>query len=83
MSELALAIMMERVYHTLPMFAPSRCRQPYQCLEQGSVALRREAVLPEGVIPSRARFVKGDACALDIEALGSFDAVIASNLLCR
>ncbi|CAN0289984.1 unnamed protein product, partial [Laminaria digitata] len=58
-------------------------RQPYQCLEQGTVVLRREAVLPEGAIPSRARFVRGDACALEVEALGSFDAVIASNLLCR
>lgn len=58
-------------------------RQAYQCLEQGSVTLRREAVLPAGSIPSRARFLRGDACALDVKALGSFDAVIASNVLCR
>ena len=55
----------------------------YQCLEQGSVVLRREAVLPEGAVPSRARFARGDACSLDVDALGSFDAVVASNLLCR
>ena len=55
----------------------------YQCLEQGSATLRREAVLPAGAIPSRARFELGDACALDVETLGSFDAVIASNILCR
>lgn len=72
-----------RVYHTLPMNVSSRCRQPYQCLEQGSVALRRDAVLPGGSVPSRARFVRGDACALDTEALGLFDAVVASNILCR
>lgn len=55
----------------------------YQCLEQGSIVLRREAVLPEGTIPSRARFEQGDACALDVQSLGSFDVVLASNLLCR
>eukprot|EP00904_Undaria_pinnatifida_P006127 jgi/Undpi1/2644/HiC_scaffold_13.g06022.m1 len=58
-------------------------RMEYQCLEQGSATLRREAVLPAGAIPSRARFELGDACALDVETLGSFDAVIASNILCR
>ncbi|CAN0474448.1 unnamed protein product, partial [Hapterophycus canaliculatus] len=58
-------------------------RTEYECLEQGSVVLRREAILPEGVVPSRARFERGDACSLDVRTLGSFDAVLASNLLCR
>ncbi|CAM9134685.1 unnamed protein product [Pylaiella littoralis] len=58
-------------------------RTEYECLEQGSIVLRREAALPEGTIPSRARFFEGDACSLDVEKLGSFDAVLASNLLCR
>lgn len=58
-------------------------RTEYECLEQGSVVLRREAALPEGTVPSRARFSQGDACSLDLETLGSFDAVLASNLLCR
>ncbi|CAN0533440.1 unnamed protein product, partial [Laminaria digitata] len=40
-------------------------------------------VLPEGAVPSRARFARGDACSLDVDTLGSFDAVVASNLLCR
>lgn len=55
----------------------------YQCLEQGEVVSPRVACLPEGAVPSRARFAEGDACALDVPALGSFHAVLASNLLCR
>lgn len=58
-------------------------RTEYEYLEQGSAVFRREAVLPEGTVPSRASFSQGDACSLDVEALGSFDAVLASNLLCR
>ncbi|CBN77361.1 conserved unknown protein [Ectocarpus siliculosus] len=58
-------------------------RTQYEYLEQGSAVFRREAFLPEGTVPSRARFSQGDACSLDVKALGSFDAVLASNLLCR
>lgn len=58
-------------------------RTEYECLEEGSVVLRREAALPEGTVPSRASFSQGDACSLDVEKMGSFDAVLASNLLCR
>eukprot|EP00903_Cladosiphon_okamuranus_P013496 g12571.t1 len=58
-------------------------RTEYEYLEQGSAVFQREAVLPEGTVPSRASFSQGDACSLDVEALGSFDAVLASNLLCR
>lgn len=60
---------------------PSRIE--YEYLEQGSAVFRREAALPEGTQPSRASFAQGDACSLDVETLGSFDAVLASNLLCR
>lgn len=59
------------------------CRAEYNSLEQGSVVSRKEACLPDGTIPSRARFEQGDACSLDVGKLGSFDAVLASNLLCR
>ena len=58
-------------------------RTEYEYLEQGSAVFRREAVLPEETVPSRASFSQGDACSLDVEKLGSFDAVLASNLLCR
>lgn len=58
-------------------------RAEYEYLEQGSAVFRREAVLPEGTVPSRASFEQGDACSLDVGTLGAFDAVLASNLLCR
>lgn len=73
-----------------PLFPPpheqrilTSSRTEYEYLEQGSAIFRREAVLPEGTVPSRASFFQGDACSLDVETLGSFDAVLASNLLCR
>ena len=59
------------------------CRAEYKYLEQGSAIFQGEVVLPKGTVPSRASFSQGDACSLDVETLGSFDAVLASNLLCR
>ncbi|CAN0369217.1 unnamed protein product, partial [Discosporangium mesarthrocarpum] len=61
---------------------------PYQSVEEGDVHLPRVAELPAGVMPARAEFSWGDACALDGQQLdgqqlGTFDAVLASNLLCR
>lgn len=55
----------------------------YQSLQEGHVVALREATLPDGTIPSRTRFMQANACSLPLQALGTFDAVLASNVLCR
>ncbi len=50
--------------------------------DEGHLETVLRASLPEGIDPSRLRFVKGDAMALP-EDLGTFDRVHAVNLLCR
>lgn len=57
-------------------------RLEYEAHIQGDVRETRVARLPDGVRADRTRFLQGDACALSAD-LGTFDAVFASNLLCR
>lgn len=54
----------------------------YEYLIEGERAERASAVLPDGIDPSRTSFEAGDAMALR-DDLGSFDVVLAANLLCR
>lgn len=54
----------------------------YEYLVEGERAERASAVLPHGTDPSRISFEEGDAMALRKD-LGSFDVVLAANLLCR
>ncbi|TMW64271.1 hypothetical protein Poli38472_012893 [Pythium oligandrum] len=49
---------------------------------QGDITEARIARLPDGANPERVSFQQGDACNL-APSLGKFDAVFASNLLCR
>lgn len=59
-------------------------RMDYELRVEGEVSERVTAALEDGVDTSRVRFVQGDACALPAGlGLGSFDAVLASNLLDR
>lgn len=54
----------------------------YEAHIQGDIRETRSARLPAGAQPSRTQFTQGDACNLS-PSLGTFDAVFASNLLCR
>lgn len=51
-------------------------------LEEGSVQTALDVALPDGVFPDRVSFEQGDAMELR-QDLGSFDRVLAANLLCR
>ncbi|KAJ0400699.1 hypothetical protein ATCC90586_008602 [Pythium insidiosum] len=55
---------------------------PYDAQIQGDVRESRVARLPQGSRPERTQFQQGDACNLS-PSLGQFNAVFASNLLCR
>ena len=61
----------------------------YQALVEGTLMETRTAFLPKEVNASKCQFVVGDACNMfDIalpggRQLGTFDAVVAANLLCR
>jgi putative 4-mercaptohistidine N1-methyltranferase len=57
-------------------------RLDYQSLEEAGLFASRTALRPDGVMPDRVRFARGDAMALD-PGLGAFDLVHAANLLCR
>ena len=54
----------------------------YEYVVEGDRTAPARACLPEGVDASRVAFEVGDAMALR-EDLGSFDVVLAANLLCR
>lgn len=54
----------------------------YSRTDDGRVATRLAARLPDGIDPSRVRFETGDAMNLRGD-LGDFDRVHAANLLCR
>lgn len=54
----------------------------YSCLEEGEIRVDRVASVPSDIDRDRTLFLQGDACNLD-PALGTFDAVLAANLLCR
>jgi len=56
--------------------------QPYNTTLQASVTEERTARVDPTVDRTRASFMQGDACALPGD-LGTFDAVLAGNLLCR
>jgi hypothetical protein len=55
---------------------------PYTCMVEGKITQMRTAKVPDGVDAGRVSFEQGDACNLRAD-LGSFDAVLAGNLLCR
>ena len=54
----------------------------YECTIEGDRTARTTASLPEGVDVARVKFSAGDAMDLP-QDLGSFDVVLAANLLCR
>ncbi|CAM9479759.1 unnamed protein product [Phaeothamnion confervicola] len=56
---------------------------PYRSLVEGERTVARTARLPLGARIESVRFRQGDACDLPTSELGPFDAVLASNLLCR
>lgn len=55
----------------------------FEILKQGQLFLPRQASVPSGIDRSRVSFQQGDACHLNARALGTFDVILASNLLCR
>ncbi len=55
---------------------------PYERVDEGALTTPLLARAPEGVERARLRFEPGDAQALPA-SLGTFDAVLAANLLCR
>lgn len=57
-------------------------RVAYQCRIEGDITEELVAELEPDVPAERTQFLQGDACALP-PGLGSFDAVLAANLLCR
>jgi len=57
-------------------------RHEYTSVIQADISEARTARVPDGIDRSRAEFRQGDACALPSD-LGTFDAVLAGNLLCR
>ncbi|RLN92167.1 hypothetical protein BBJ28_00016500 [Nothophytophthora sp. Chile5] len=59
-----------------------RGEMTYEAHIQGDIHEVRHVKLPEGAKPANVRFQQGDACNLS-ESLGKFDAVFATNLLCR
>jgi len=56
--------------------------QSYESVIQAAIKETRIARVPADVDRGRAQFRQGDACALPAD-LGTFDAVLAGNLLCR
>lgn len=54
----------------------------FQVLKQGNIFFNSSAKVPNSVDRSRVTFLKGDACNLET-SLGTFDIIVASNLLCR
>jgi SAM-dependent methyltransferase len=57
-------------------------RIDYALPVEGEVVLPLAATIPDDIDVSRVQFMQGDACALPAR-LGTFDAVLAANLLCR
>jgi 5-histidylcysteine sulfoxide synthase/putative 4-mercaptohistidine N1-methyltranferase len=55
---------------------------PYQIVVEGNIRESAIAAAPEGLSLDRIAFRRADACSLPSEYAG-FDAVLASNLLCR
>jgi len=55
----------------------------YEILKQGQIFLKRTAKVPANIDRSRVSFQQGDACNLNAATLGTFDLILASNLLCR
>eukprot|EP00958_Prasinococcus_capsulatus_P000975 scaffold88_cov387-Prasinococcus_capsulatus_cf.AAC.9 len=56
--------------------------KPYKSLVEGDIFETRVARICASARPERCTFLQGDACNLE-ESLGTFDAVLAANLLCR
>merc|ERR1711879_1114930 len=57
-------------------------QQQYQTVIQAEIKETRTAYVPAEIDRTRAEFSQGDACALPAD-IGTFDAVLAGNLLCR
>lgn len=54
----------------------------YQLKVEGEITQQAVAQLDASIDAARVTFLQGDACALPAD-LGTFDAVLAANLLCR
>ncbi|XP_062902158.1 uncharacterized protein LOC134345439 isoform X2 [Mobula hypostoma] len=55
---------------------------PYTAITEGDLGVQHTAVVPQDIERSRCLFRQGDACNLP-EDLGTFDCVLAGNLICR
>ena len=58
-------------------------RLPYQRLDEGRLTTPLVATVPPEIERDRVRFHVGDACRLDVSALGQYDVVLAVNLIDR
>ncbi|KAJ1493454.1 S-adenosyl-L-methionine-dependent methyltransferase [Baffinella frigidus] len=56
---------------------------PYRATVEADLTIDRVAHVPGGIDRTRCRFIEGDACNMLALNLGTFDAVLASNLMCR
>ncbi|KAJ1434222.1 S-adenosyl-L-methionine-dependent methyltransferase [Ochromonadaceae sp. CCMP2298] len=57
-------------------------KMPFEALVRGEVFKTCEAVVDTTIDRTRATFQQGDACSMPA-SLGTFDVILASNLLCR
>ncbi|XP_072110758.1 uncharacterized protein [Mobula birostris] len=55
---------------------------PYTAITEGDLGVQHTAVVPQDIERSRCLFRQGDACNFP-EDLGTFDCVLAGNLICR
>ncbi|GFR70378.1 type 11 methyltransferase [Elysia marginata] len=65
--------------------ADTLCREgeiPYKLVQEGDIFSEAVATVPRDIDRTRVFFEQGDACALRSD-LGTFDVVLAANILCR
>jgi putative 4-mercaptohistidine N1-methyltranferase len=58
-------------------------RMEYTYVEEGDITAKAELLIPADIDRERCTFVQGDACNLDVKALGTFEIVLGANLVCR
>eukprot|EP00161_Ancyromonas_sigmoides_P013173 TRINITY_DN3380_c0_g1_i1.p1 TRINITY_DN3380_c0_g1~~TRINITY_DN3380_c0_g1_i1.p1 ORF type:complete len:223 (+),score=0.90 TRINITY_DN3380_c0_g1_i1:78-746(+) len=58
-------------------------KSDYSALISGEIREKRTVFAPKNANSDRISFEIGDACELNCEKLGEFDAILAANLLCR
>lgn len=55
---------------------------PYTATIEGNLTIQHDAVVPQDIERNRCIFKQGDACNLPTD-LGTFDCILAGNLICR